>query len=818
MPVTTGLPRVYCLGARVPLSDYVMRTFRIADEPNRGRVLEAVRSAGFTVENIQEERMAPEKWGLILKPNRRLSDLFRLDREVLLWCSTFPRFQARDIEDIKVVIDKYPVRLSRSFAILVTLYDPQTRSELEAESAMDTTIVHCSIAELSRATAHGGRSPLERILLERLYRRDLYDLPSAATRAADFFGRRKTVDDMSDELVTGQSQIGVFGLRKIGKTSLTSRVIEAVTNSGRCIVAKLDLQWTTSIDPRPEYTIWALGEAIAASGRIVKNIKGLRLFGRYPTASAAEASGSIWEEFAHDLTLILRSTSRRIVIAIDEIERQYELRAGGGFVRFWRVLRGFDQQFPGRLRFLVSGTSPDCAECATIGNHDNPLYRYLSVRYLGPLDDGDGRDLLVNLGAPTGLAWSADALDFAVQQTGGHPALLRTMGSIVHSTLSPRDRSMSVTRDVAVSVARQIVTAQSAVLAQVTASLEDQFPDEFVMLEMLARGQISNFRHLAREYPNEMSHLIGYGLLPDGEPSEHLSIGLLQSYIQLREEGPKRAMPGRSVVQIGENVGRWKIVAQLKSGGFADVLVAEDDAGEKVAVKAFHSAQLSALEREVEYLQSLTHGGIVRFIEATKALSGPPCLVMEYLDGSTLADCCNATSAPSTNELIEIGNAILDALTHMHPDSALASALSAKAELSAHEFETWERSRHGVVHRDIKPENVMLTSRGPVLIDFNIAVRAADPVHTISATPGYLPADFNGIAWTPDIDIFQLGVTLVQLAAGARYDGSNLADLQTLAGRRHGIAIEQWLRSLAADNNRPTAAEARQELRKIRPV
>lgn len=801
----------------MPISERILTSFRSSDRDNRGPVLDAVQQAGFTIENIQEDYDNPDKWGLFLKPSRDLAQLFRLDREVLLWATTYPQFQARDIEDMKSLLEKRGVRLARNFAILVSEYDPDSRNTIEAESALGTTIVHCSFRELANRGQASREPALRRLLLNRLYTRDLYDLRVATTRSTDFFGRRSTVDDLADEIVKGESQIGVFGLRKIGKTSLINRVTDIVSQSGKCIISKVDLQWTTSVDPRPEYTLWSLGETLFASSRLIRSVKGLKLFGQFATAGEAETGGlSLWEAFNHDLITVLRSSNRRILFALDEIERIFEQPDKAGFVRLWRFLRGFDQQFPGRLRFLISGTSPECAECSSLGGQDNPLYRYLSVRYLGRLGPADSRELLVALGGPIGLHWDNDAVSYVLQQTGGHPALLRSMGSTVHALTSPRSEPRSVNREVAVRAAEHLLATDPSVLAHVTAALEDQYPDEFMMLTMLTSGQVFYFRELASDYPGELSHLIGYGLLPNGVDSDRISIGLLQSYLQARAQRKPSAKGQKPTVVADQQIGQFRIITLLKSGGFSDVFLAEDASGEKSAIKVFRTARLSALEREVEYLRELDHPGIVRLLEATQTLDGLPCLIMEYLEGDTLAERCNATSAPETRELTSIARSILQTLAYMHPDMKGAARITSKGELTAKEFRNWERLRQGVVHRDIKPENIILTKRGPVLVDFNISVRAAAPVTTMSLTPGYLPPDFTGISWTPEIDIYQLGITLTQLAAGAKFTGENLRDLLSMARSRHRDSIGDWLDSLISDGRSNSATELLRKLQSVR--
>lgn len=230
-------------------------------------------------------------------------------------------------------------------------------------------------------------------------------------------------------------------------------------------------------------------------------------------------------------------------------------------------------------------------------------------------------------------------------------------------------------------------------------------------------------------------------------------------------------------------IGSFKIERELGRGGMGVVHLATDTRlDRRVAIKtlpadfAADPDRLARFQREAKILAALNHPN-VGAIHGLEEADGHQYLILEYIEGETLADRLAAGPIPITEAL------------------ALARQIAEALE-AAHE--------KGIVHRDLKPGNVMVTRDGVVkVLDFGLA-RAAEgapsstnapaitdlPTVTsparhsptipgaIMGTAGYMsPEQARGKPVDKRSDIFSFGCLLYEMLTGAQpFRGETVAD------------------------------------------
>jgi formylglycine-generating enzyme required for sulfatase activity/tRNA A-37 threonylcarbamoyl transferase component Bud32 len=221
---------------------------------------------------------------------------------------------------------------------------------------------------------------------------------------------------------------------------------------------------------------------------------------------------------------------------------------------------------------------------------------------------------------------------------------------------------------------------------------------------------------------------------------------------------PTQTPPASPVDELGARLqtalgDAYAVEGRLGSGGFAVVFLVRDvHLKRKLAVKvlspdviASHSV-LERFRREAETVAQLSHPHIVplHFIGQKDDLVY---LVMEAIDGGSLADRLTREGQLPIEEAARIFSEVASALAHAH--------------------------KRGVVHRDIKPQNVLLDAdSGRALVtDFGIARTAEGGSLTatgmVVGTPAYLsPEQVTGEPSDHRADIYALGVMMYEMLAG----------------------------------------------------
>ncbi|MGY0232092.1 protein kinase [Longispora urticae] len=209
--------------------------------------------------------------------------------------------------------------------------------------------------------------------------------------------------------------------------------------------------------------------------------------------------------------------------------------------------------------------------------------------------------------------------------------------------------------------------------------------------------------------------------------------------------------------------GRYEVGAVIGQGGMATVNVGRDLLLHRtVAIKTMRPDLAgdpgfrARFLREARAVAALNHPGIVALHDAGDTGPDGPYLVMEYIDGTTLAGYL-AGRRPTVPEVVAVVADVLAALEHSHDQ--------------------------GIVHRDIKPGNVMLTRTGAVKVtDFGIARPLAGPdgltaASVVVGTAAYLsPEQVTGGPIDGRTDVYATGCLLYVLLTGATpfADGSEL--------------------------------------------
>lgn len=210
----------------------------------------------------------------------------------------------------------------------------------------------------------------------------------------------------------------------------------------------------------------------------------------------------------------------------------------------------------------------------------------------------------------------------------------------------------------------------------------------------------------------------------------------------------------------GEQVGPFRIVRKIGSGGMGNVYLGERNEGgfeQQVALKFIRKGMdsthiITRFKEERKILARLQHPNIARLVDGGLTEDGQPWFAMEYAEGVPVDEFCKQEEL-SIRERLQLFSKVCEAVQYAH--------------------------RNLIVHRDLKPDNVLVTGHAGdyqvKLLDFGIA-QIIDEDDAKDSSQGILtrayaaPEQLDEKETTTLSDIYSLGVMLHEILTGAHPD------------------------------------------------
>lgn len=436
-----------------------------------------------------------------------------------------------------------PVQLNPVLAfIAVPQVDTNLRNRLI--SRLTDTKERIAIIPLDDEFFQSSQEPQEAVhelLTQYLGHRDLYNSTSPVS-GRHFFGREHLLGELNEEIRRGEF-LGIYGLRKIGKTSLVDKLREEQLKGSS--FAYVDLQSSLVADPKigncdPLY--WELERDLynrfAKDNQKIANV--LRLGKEESFTDLSENILSVRLIFSEDIRAFLELLKtdkipniKRLVILLDELEQILPVgRQSGvdGYVEFFTLLRGLAQSYHGLLSNVIVAANAVLSEASYLGERENPVFAFYKSFFLPPLPKHECVEMIIDLGKGMCVYWDENATNAVFAETGGHPFITRQFCSYIQKEHA--GRPLNVTEQMVQVLIDPFLRDESHLMKQIIDLLYRHFPEEETILRQIALEEAPT------QIPDEaLKHLQkSYHLIEQKDGGYRVTLNLLRRWLR-RQKG-----------------------------------------------------------------------------------------------------------------------------------------------------------------------------------------------------------------------------------------------------------------------------------------
>ncbi|PPT21144.1 AAA-like domain-containing protein [Xanthomonas arboricola] len=460
-----------------------------------------------------------EFYVLFLKPSDEIKNSFGMHYEILSIYSPFPVAQPRLAQAVEKIINDEPAKGRVDRIVVLTISDDPNIKEWERRYSIDHPDSRIMIPANSAEIINSKNSSafIRSLLQERLYHANLFDYRLPLNTDAFYFGRSHELAGITSAIDRGEN-VGIFGLRKTGKTSFLFKVQRVLHDSGLSYLFYYDCK-----QPELRSLNW-----VSLLGRICMDISNrLEVKWKQPVDQ---------NEIIKLFKSLISRSKKRIVLAFDEIEfispnAVLDVHWERDFVDFWQTIWGVQSQ-QRKLVAVISGVIPKVIETERYSGVQNPLFSIVKAHFLRGFNEKDVGVMVNTMGEKVGIQFDQSAIEYLVKRYGGHPYLIRLACSNLLENLDS-----GATKRPFKSNLESLTAAQEArerqllpYVRHIVAELRDFYPAEYEVLELLSTEQYKEYYEFAAE-PEFVEHLKEYGIVSTVDGHDEIAIPVAKKFI-----------------------------------------------------------------------------------------------------------------------------------------------------------------------------------------------------------------------------------------------------------------------------------------------
>lgn len=509
-------------------------------------VFEYINRVGFRILRVQLFEQTTVGADFVVQVrNPELVESYGITGNLLVRCMFKSDITLGDVESLDSAVDSWGANglIDDQVSLMIVASLPLDVERLLFRRIEERRRTASAIVPLTQSqieTAEDAMAALRQVLDRWLYRRDLFaqNFPVSGRR---FFGRDKPLADLRDAIANGIAA-GIFGLRKVGKTSLLKE-IDRRSSEGGDIVIYMDLLRVPADVTDTRWIYWKLGAELFE--RIQRsNVRGVnwRIGGRYSDFFDIPAEFPVATAFDSDVTQVLGALRKsgldprpRLVLMLDEIERLLPGSLGKegfvGFFDFMSYLRGLAQESDDFVP-IITGANAAVAEAAQFQGRDNPIFNFFREIYLPLLQPGETALMIRTLGRGMGIRFSADACDRVHNLCGGHPFFARQFCSFLAERYP--DRPLNVPVDIVESLVSPYLEIASKDFQEIVDRFARDYPEELDVCVAVANAggtmDLESLTKLGRGHVS-LRHLLGYQVVAMEGTNLRLTMDLMRLWL-----------------------------------------------------------------------------------------------------------------------------------------------------------------------------------------------------------------------------------------------------------------------------------------------